>query len=136
PEDLVSARRVINTPKRGIGDATVASLEGFSVQEGITFLEACHRVDEIDVLGARAKGAVAGFVEVMYRLRARREEGAGPSRLVEAANEESGYVAELEGERTVEAEGRVENLRELVGVAAEFEARQPDGALSDFLEQI
>src|SRR5205814_320147 len=82
---------------------------------------------EIDVLGTRAKGAVAGFVGVMDSLAAHLAEGRGPSRMVEFANDESGYVAELESERTVEAEGRVENLRELVGVAAEFEARNPDG---------
>jgi DNA helicase-2/ATP-dependent DNA helicase PcrA len=136
PQDLVSARRVINTPKRGVGDATVASLEGFAAAEGITFLEACRRVDEIDVLGTRAKGAVAGFVDVMGRLASHAAEGRGPSRLVEAAAEESGYVAELESERTVEAEGRVENIRELMGVAAEFESRQPEGGLAEFLEQI
>src|SRR5207237_4023393 len=73
PQDVVSARRVINTPKRGIGDATVAALEGFASSEEITFLEACRRVDEIDVLGSRAKGAVAGFVDVMDRRQARRE---------------------------------------------------------------
>jgi DNA helicase-2/ATP-dependent DNA helicase PcrA len=136
PQDLVSARRAINMPKRGIGDATVAALEGFASDEGITFLESCRRVDEIDVLGARAKGAVAGFVDVMDRLAASRAEGFGPSKLVEAAAEQSGYIAELESERTVDAEGRVENLREFTGVAAEFEARNPDGGLPEFLEQI
>jgi DNA helicase-2/ATP-dependent DNA helicase PcrA len=136
PQDLISARRVINSPKRGIGDATVASLEGFALGEGVTFLQACRRADEIDVLGTRAKGAVAGFVGVMDSLAAHLSEGRGPSRMVEAASEETGYLAELEAERTVEAEGRVENLRELVGVAAEFEARNPEGGLADFLEQI
>ncbi|HXY73040.1 MAG TPA: 3'-5' exonuclease, partial [Actinomycetota bacterium] len=62
--------------------------------------------------------------------------GAGAARMVEAACDESGYVAELEAERTIEATGRVENLKELVGVAAEFEARNPEGTLADFLEQV
>jgi DNA helicase-2/ATP-dependent DNA helicase PcrA len=136
PQDLMSARRVVNTPKRGIGDQTVAALESFAQSEDIPFLEACRRVDEIDLLGARAKGAVSGFVQVMDRLRELLSEGAGPSRLVDAAANESGYIAELEAERTVEAEGRIENLKELVGVAAEFEARNEDGRLADFLEQI
>jgi len=56
--------------------------------------------------------------------------------MVEAVAEESGYIAELEAERTVESEGRVENLRELGGVAAEFEARFPEGSIADFLEQV
>ena len=136
PQDVVSARRVINTPRRGIGDATVASLEGFAVFEEIAFLEAARRVDEIPELGSRAKGAVAGFVGVLERLRQALDSGARPQRMVEAASTESGYLLELEAERTVEAEGRIENLRELGGVAAEFEQRSPDGTLAEFLEQV
>ncbi len=136
PQDVVAARRVINTPKRGIGDATVAALEGFAVVEGVPFLEAARRVDEVASLAARAKGAVAGFVEIMDVLQAAFDSGAAPQRMVEAAATESGYLIELETERTVEAEGRIENLRELGGVAAEFEQRDPNGSLSDFLEQV
>ena len=136
PQDVVSARRVINTPRRGIGDATVASLEGFAVFEEIAFLEAARRVEEIPELGTRGRGAVAGFVGVLDRLRQTLDSGAGPQKMVEAASTESGYLLELEAERTVEAEGRIENIRELGGVAAEFEQRQPDGPLAEFLEQV
>ena len=136
PQDVVSARRVVNTPKRGIGDATVAALEDFARTEEIPFLEAAHRADEIDVLASRAKGAVFGFVQVMDGLGEALGDGAGPARMVEAAAIGSGYIAELEVERTVEAEGRIENLRELQGVATEFAERNPDAELSDFLESI
>ncbi|HSD48244.1 MAG TPA: UvrD-helicase domain-containing protein, partial [Actinomycetota bacterium] len=136
PQDVVGARRVVNTPKRGIGDQTAAALEGFAVVEDVPFLEACRRVDEIATLQPRAKGAVAGFVGVMDRLREALGSGAGPQRMVEAAATESGYLLELEAERTVEAEGRIENIRELGGVAAEFEARFPEGELTDFLESV
>ena len=136
PQDVVCARRVVNTPRRGIGDATVASLEGFAVFEEVPFLEAARRVDEIPELGPRAKGAVAGFVGVIDRLQQALDSGAGPQKMVEAATTESGYLLELESERTVEAEGRIENLRELGGVAAEFEQRSPDGTLAEFLEQV
>jgi DNA helicase-2/ATP-dependent DNA helicase PcrA len=136
PQDVISARRVINTPKRGIGDQTVAALEGFAVVEGIAFLEACRRVDEIPTLQPRAKGAVAGFVDVIDRLQDAFDSGAGAQRMVEAAATESGYLLELETERTVEAEGRIENIRELGGVAAEYEARFADGELTDFLESV
>jgi DNA helicase-2/ATP-dependent DNA helicase PcrA len=136
PQDVISTRRVINTPKRGIGDATVAAIEGFAVTEGVPVLEAARRADEIGTLAARAKGAVAGFVRVMDALRAELEAGAGPRRMIEMAASESGYLLELEAERTVEAEGRIENLRELGGVGAEFEERTPDGTLGDFLEQV
>jgi DNA helicase-2/ATP-dependent DNA helicase PcrA len=136
PGDLVSVRRVINTPKRGIGDATVASIEGFTSTENIPFLEAARRGEEIWQLGARAKGAIAAFVDVVDGLGALAGDGAGPARMVEAAFTESGYMAELEAERTVESMGRVENLKELVGVAREFESRNPEGTLADFLEQV
>jgi DNA helicase II / ATP-dependent DNA helicase PcrA len=136
PQDLISARRVINTPKRGIGEATVGALESFALSEEMPFLKAARRVDEIPTLGTRARGAVAGFVQVMNRLQQAFDSGASPSRMVEAASTESGYMLELETERTVEAEGRIENLRELAGVAAEFEARNPDGGLDGFLEQV
>jgi len=136
PQDVISARRVVNTPKRGIGDATVAALEGFAAIEQIPFLEATRRADELADLGGRAKGAIAGFVGVMHRLQEAFESGARPQRMVEAAATESGYLLELEAERTVEAEGRIENLRELGGVAAEFEQRSPEGSLAEFLEQV
>jgi DNA helicase-2/ATP-dependent DNA helicase PcrA len=136
PQDVISARRVINTPKRGIGDTTVAALEGFALTQEIAFLEACRRVDEIATLQARAKGAVGGFVGVIDTLQAALDSGAGPQRMVEAAAQESGYLLELETDRTVESEGRIENIRELGGVAAEFSERAPEGTLSDFLETV
>jgi len=136
PQDVISARRVINTPKRGIGDATVATLEGFAQTEEIAFLEAARRAEQIDLLAARAKGAVFGFVQVMERLQEAFDSGATPSRMIDAAATESGYLLELETERTVEAQGRIENIRELQGVAAEFESRDPEGRLTDFLESV
>jgi DNA helicase-2/ATP-dependent DNA helicase PcrA len=136
PQDVISFRRAVNTPKRGIGDATVAALESFARDEAITVVEACRRVDQIAVLQTRAKGAVAGFTHVMEALQAHWEDGAGPARMVEFAGVDSGYLAELEEDRTVEAQGRIENLQELSGVAAELIAREPDASLSDFLEQV
>ncbi|HEX9823401.1 MAG TPA: DNA helicase PcrA [Actinomycetota bacterium] len=136
PQDVVSVRRVINTPKRGVGDQTVAALEAFARDEEITLLEAARRAEEATMLSPRAVGAVAGFVQVMDALRARLDAGESVSRLVEAAFSDSGYWAELDAERTVEAETRKENLRELVGVGAEFEARHPDAGVSAFLEQV
>jgi DNA helicase II / ATP-dependent DNA helicase PcrA len=136
PQDVISARRVINTPKRGVGDQTVAALEGFSSSEGVPFLEACRRVEEIGSLGPRARGAVLGFVHVVDKLQEALDSGAGPSKMVEAASTESGYLIELESERTIEAEGRIENIRELQGVAQEYEERFPDEGLSGFLEQV
>jgi DNA helicase II / ATP-dependent DNA helicase PcrA len=136
PRDVISARRVINSPKRGIGDATVSAIETFAAEEDIPFLESCRRADEISLLGARARGSVFGFVRIMDGLEELAASGTAPAAMVEAATRESGYLAELEADRTVEAEGRIENLRELAGVAGEFEVRDPRGRLSDFLEQV
>ena len=136
PQDVISARRIVNTPKRGIGEATVAALEGFAAIEGIAFLEACRRVEEIGELGARAKGAVFGFVQVMDRLQGALDAGAGAQRMVDAAATESGYLLELETDRTIESEGRIENIRELGGVAAELQARDPEAGLTEFLESV
>ncbi len=97
---MISFRRVVNAPKRGIGDATVAALETFARDEEIDVLEAARRVDEIATLGTRAKGAVAGFTSIMATLRRHLEDGAGPARMVEFADQESGYLLELEEERT------------------------------------
>ena len=136
PQDVISFRRVVNMPKRGIGDATVSAVESFAREEGISVIDAAHRVDEIATLAARAKGAVAGFVQVMDALQGHLDDGAGPPRMVEFAGQESGYLAELEEDRTVEAQGRIENLQEMAGVAAEIMAREPDTDLAGFLEQV
>src|SRR5207244_844263 len=136
PGDLVSVRRVINTPKRGIGDATVAAIEGFAADEDVPFLEAARRVEEIGSLGQRARGAVRLFVDVVDQLRRDEQEGFGPARLVEAAYRDSGYLADLQAERTVEAEGRVENLSELKGKAYEYERDNPEAGLAGFLETV
>ncbi|HYJ60530.1 MAG TPA: DNA helicase PcrA [Actinomycetota bacterium] len=136
PQDVVSFRRAVNTPKRGIGDATVAAIESFARDDGIDVLEACRRVDEIAVLQTRAKGAVAGFNQIMAAIRTASEDGAGAARMIEVAAQESGYLLELETERTVEAEGRIENIRELAGVAMETIARDPDADLASFLELV
>jgi DNA helicase-2/ATP-dependent DNA helicase PcrA len=136
PQDVVSFRRVVNMPKRGIGDATVAAIESFAQTEGLDVLEAARRVDENTLLNTRARGAVAGFNQVMAALRAHLDEGAGPARMVELAAQESGYLLELETERTIEAQGRIENIQELAGVAMETVAREPDAGLSGFLELV
>ncbi len=136
PQDVISFRRVVNMPKRGIGDQTVAALEAFANEQEIDVVEAARRIDEIATLNARAKGAVAGFNQVMIALEGLFADGVGPGRMVEAAARESGYFAELEEERTVESQGRIENIQELSGAAMEMVARDPEAGLAEFLEQV
>ena len=136
PADDVSARRVLNVPRRGIGSKTEETLEFFATRAELTFLQACRRVEET-TLGTRAKGAVSDFVRLLDLLRTSivEAEPALPD-LVELVWERTGYLAELEAERTIEAEGRAENVRELASVAADFADLQPGATLSDFLERV
>ncbi len=137
PADDVSAKRVLNVPRRGIGAKTEEALDLFAGREGVDFLTACRRVEENHQLGGRAKGAVLDFVRLLDGLRTQALEGGLSLRqIVELVLSRSGYVAELQAERTVEALGRVENVQELAGVAEDFTDLQPDATLAEFLERV
>ena len=118
PGDAVSLKRVINTPKRGIGDTSVARLEAWADGSGITLLAALDQAVEAGV-GGRALGGIGDFLDVLVDLRDAAEGGVAAA--VEAVLERTGYLSELQAERSIEAEGRLENLEELVGVAGEFD---------------
>ncbi|MGI9601212.1 MAG: 3'-5' exonuclease, partial [Acidimicrobiales bacterium] len=127
PADEVSLKRVINTPKRGIGDSTVAKLDVWANAHGLTFLDAVRRSDEAGVSGRAVRG-IESFLVLYDELAALAADGPAP--LLEAVLDRTGYVAELQDQRSIEAEGRLENLAELVGSAREYET------LDEFLEQI
>jgi DNA helicase-2/ATP-dependent DNA helicase PcrA len=135
PADEVSLKRVLNVPKRGVGDTSVARLDTFAAAEGISFREALVRAEEAGVSGAAQRG-IATFVTLLDRLAdlvARigvEGEDVTPGDVLQAVLDGSGYLAELEAEDTVEAHGRIENLGELVGSAREFTV------LDEFLEQV
>ena len=130
PADQVAVKRVINEPKRGIGDTSIGHVDRFAESNRITFMEALRRVDEITRLNARAKNNIAEFVALIDHLGEEVHIG-GISGAVKAVLEETGYVASLEAERTIEAMGRVENLRELQSVAAEFEEFNEGAIIGD-----
>jgi DNA helicase-2/ATP-dependent DNA helicase PcrA len=127
PTDEVSVKRVLNVPKRGVGDQTVGRLDAYARAHGLSFLDALRRWDDAGV-SARAARGIEGFLTLLDELAT--EVGDGPAALLERVLERTGYVAELEAERTIESEGRLENLAELVGVARDFET------LDEFLEQV
>ncbi|MCQ4045538.1 DNA helicase PcrA [Streptantibioticus rubrisoli] len=136
PEDSVPLRRILNVPKRGIGERAEAMIDALSLREKITFPQALRRVDEAYGMAARSVNAVRRFNELMEELRTIVESGAGPATVLEAVLEQTGYLAELQASTDPQDETRIENLQELAAVALEFEQEQPEGVLSDFLEQV
>jgi DNA helicase-2/ATP-dependent DNA helicase PcrA len=132
--DAVSLTRIANRPRRGIGDASLARLQTFADTQGISLWEALERADEAGV-GAAPLKAVERFRTLMQSSMAGALELSVPE-LLERVLEKSGYLESLEAERTVEAQGRIENLLELVGVAREYQERADDPGLSEFLQQI
>ncbi len=127
PADEVSVKRVLNVPKRGVGDTTVGRVDAWAKGQGISFHDALRRAADAGVSTAAQRG-IAGFLAVLDKGRSMLDEG--PGAVLERLLEGSGYLAELRAEHSVESEGRLENLAELVGSAREMTA------VDDFLEQI
>jgi DNA helicase-2/ATP-dependent DNA helicase PcrA len=136
PADAVAIRRILNTPRRGIGDRAEASIAALAERERISFWDALERADEAYDLAGRSLNAIQGFVAMMNRLRELVASDATPSDVLEGVLSDSGYLAELRASRDPQDESRVENLQELVSVAREFAETSPEGSLSDFLEQV
>ncbi|HEU4321318.1 MAG TPA: DNA helicase PcrA [Acidimicrobiia bacterium] len=130
PDDEVSVKRILNEPRRGIGNTTVAHIDRFTQSQRISFFDGLSRVEEIPQLNARAQKSVLEFVALIDMIRQRADEG-GVEAAVQSVLDDTGMVAGYESERTVEAMGRVENLRELVGVAAEFESANEGAIIGD-----
>ena len=136
PTDTVSLRRILNTPRRGIGDRAEACLEAFASRERVPFAEALRRCDEVGGMATRSAKAVAEFAALMDELRALVAGGMPPAEVLEAVLDRTGYLAELGASTDPQDESRVENLAELVGVAREFSERSPEGGVAEFLEQV
>jgi DNA helicase II / ATP-dependent DNA helicase PcrA len=142
PADAVSFQRIVNSPRRGIGQQTQARILSHANTTGEDVWDAFTHPQRIPGLGTAPLKAVTRFGDTMAALRTRAAEADSVARLLESTLRETGYIEALEAERTVEAEGRLENLHELIGVAGEFDAnREFEGessssALEEFLAQI
>ncbi len=136
PDDDVNLRRVLNVPKRGIGDRSEAMVAAFAEQERISFGDALDRADEAPGLGSRGLTQLAGFRDLMAGLRELAGSGAGPAEVLGEVLDRTGYLAELRASDDPQDASRVENLAELHAVATEFEQAEPDGDLADFLERV
>ncbi|MFI1459003.1 DNA helicase PcrA [Streptomyces roseus] len=139
PEDNVPLRRILNVPKRGIGERAEAMIDALALREKITFPQALRRVDEAFGMAARSTNAVKRFNVLMEELRTIVDSGAGPAVVLEAVLERTGYLAELQASTDPQDETRIENLQELAAVALEFEQARGEenpGTLAEFLEQV
>ena len=134
PFDAVSLQRIANRPRRGIGDASLARLQTYADGHGLSLWEALEFPEEAGLGPAQAR-AVDALRTLLQSLQAGALELA-VDELVERTLDRSGYLAALEAERTIEAQGRIENLQELVGVAQEYQASAPEPNLSTFLQEI
>ncbi|MFM2182611.1 MAG: ATP-dependent helicase PcrA, partial [Actinomycetota bacterium] len=129
PADEVSVKRVLNVPKRGVGEGSIAKVDALATAEGITFVDALRRSGDAGIGGAAARG-IEAFVTLLDEARARLHDDSSPGDILQHVLEASGYLAELEAEESLEAAGRQENLGELVGSAREFTS------IDDFLERV
>jgi DNA helicase-2/ATP-dependent DNA helicase PcrA len=136
PGDEVSLRRILNTPRRGIGDRAEECVAALASRDKISFAEALARPEDVPGLAARSAKAIEGFNDLIGGLRAMAESGSAVGDLAEAALDRTGYVADLQESSDLQDAGRIENLTELVSVAREFDARFPGGTLAEFLEQV
>jgi DNA helicase II / ATP-dependent DNA helicase PcrA len=127
PVDEVSIKRVLNEPKRGVGATSIGRLDAWATAHGLPFLDALRRAGEAGVSGKAARG-IEQFLQLLDDVAPTAASGPGP--LLQALLERSGYLDALEAERTIESEGRLENLAELVGAAGEVES------VDGFLESI
>jgi DNA helicase-2/ATP-dependent DNA helicase PcrA len=134
PFDAVSLTRIANRPRRGIGDASLARLQSYADAQGISLWEGLEHPEEAGCGGAPLR-AIERFRTLMQSSMAGALELSVPE-VLERVLERSGYLEVLEAERTVEAQGRIENLLELVGVAREYQERAEEPALSEFLQQL
>jgi DNA helicase-2/ATP-dependent DNA helicase PcrA len=143
PNDEVSLRRIINFPKRGIGDRALEEVELFAVAQGISFWHALLRVTEATAVPNKAAHSIAEFTAMLTALAVLVEAKTKPSVIIEAALEQSGLLTELEASTDPQDEVRVENLKELVSASMEYEERSFDElgedeeiSLTGFLEKV
>ena len=136
PADEVSLRRVLNVPKRGIGDRAEEYVAGYAARERITFAQALRTPTEIPAMAVRSASAIAGFNALVDDLREQAATGGPVAELVEAVLDKTGYQIALESSEDLQDVTRVENLQEMVSVAREYDGATPDGTLAGFLERV
>jgi DNA helicase II / ATP-dependent DNA helicase PcrA len=136
PQDQGAFTRIANSPKRGLGQTSLSRVLSHADSIDVPVWEAAEQPEAVPGLGTAAQKALNRFMSTMERLRERAESNAPVGDLVQELLNETGYIEALQAERTIEAQGRIENLEELVQVAREYDATAEEGSLTQFLEQI
>ncbi len=149
PADEISLRRILNVPKRGIGDRAEACVEALAQRERVPFWDALRRADEAPGIASRSLNAIRGFVDIVEELQSMVDAGERADVVLEQVLARTGYLSELEDSDDPQDETRVENLAELVAVAREFadepvagpsvdpaDPNPPPPGLGDFLERV
>lgn len=141
PADNLSLSRIINVPRRGIGSVTWARVQAYAAQQGVSIYEVISRPDWLRPLAGRTAVKIEEFVTLVEGWRGRYQR-LTVAEVVEAVLAQSGYLRELEAEKTVEAQTRIENLKEFISVAQEFDLKAAQGetaaepTLEGFLSQV
>jgi DNA helicase-2/ATP-dependent DNA helicase PcrA len=136
PQDVGAFTRIVNSPRRGIGTTTISRLLAHANTTGETVWELAAAPEDVPGLGAAAIKALRRFMGTMEILEERARSGPAISTLLKETLGETGYLETLENERTIEAQGRIENLEELVNVAVEYDTAAEEPSLAEFLQQV
>jgi DNA helicase-2/ATP-dependent DNA helicase PcrA len=128
PQDTGAFTRIVNSPRRGVGQTSLGRVLAFANTMGISIWDAASEPEQVPGLGAAAVKALRRFMGTMQILKERVEASAPIAQLLGELLRETGYLEALEAERTIEAQGRIENLDELVNVAVEYDAAGSAGA--------
>ncbi len=135
PDDSQSFRRIVNVPKRAIGETTIKNLADFADKEDISLFEACQRIEEAEEIPPRTRAKLKDFSELILKFKDA-QKSYSLQEFVTLVIEKTGYLAELQMQNTPESEADIENLQELVNVAGEFVPEESDNALGEFLQQV
>lgn len=134
-DDSQSFRRIVNVPKRAIGDTTVKNLADFADKEDISLFAACQRIEEAIEIPPRTRSKLKDFSELILKFKDA-QKSYSLQEFVTLVIEKTGYLAELQSQNTPESEADIENLQELVNVAGEFVPEEQDNVLGEFLQQV
>ena len=135
PNDNISIKRIINTPKRGIGLASIDKVEEYAMENEDSLYGALLDIDKIHSLNSRAKNSIKPFVDLMNIFMAKKEI-MGIKDFIEELIYASGYIPDLEKENTIEATTRIDNIREFLSVALTFEEQNPEADMEEFLASV